>query len=1009
MKGYYFLMKIINPLKHKNPVKKYFFRICVLLLSGSFFPFLNIYSQSYFQQKVNYDISVTLNDKRHDLSCFESVEYINNSPDTLRFLYFHLWPNGYSNNNTALAKELLSRNGKSKLFDDPEIRGFIDSLDFRSGGQQIKWELMKGNPDICKLLPQTPLKPGDTLIITTPFHVKIPLGGISRLGHTGESYQISQWYPKPAVYDRRGWHEIPYLDQGEFYSEYGSFNVKISVPSNYVVGATGKLQNAEEVSWLDNLAADTAWMRIPYYYDEPFPPSSTKMKTLIYIEDNIHDFAWFADKRFHVLKGHVKLPESGREVTTMSMFTNKEAFLWKNSISYLNSALWYFSKWNGDYPYGSFTAVQSTLNSGDGMEYPELTVISATGDSYLLDEVLAHELCHSWFYSAIGSDERRYPFMDESITAANESRYMHLRYPDKKLWELLIKNKRLAEFMHADKMPVQRIEELEWVIPARVNLEQSINLPAPVYSDSNYGSIIYEKASQGFNYLRSYLGDSVYDNAMHEYYRLWENKHPMPDDLREVFETTSKKDLSWFFDDLLGTTKRLDYKIARYKDGKVLIKNKGELNSPLLIAGKNGNSIIGEKWVDGFKGKKWFDTESNFSEIKLDPEHKMTELFRLNNNIRTSGLFRKADPLQFQLLYVIEDPDKRYLVYLPAFNWNKDDGFMLGVVLSNSGTIPKRLDYFLMPFYAFSNSAITGLGKVSFNVLPYNNFIRLASFSLEAEKFGAPGIQYYNRIKTGVDLYLRSHSATSPIDQLITGYYITASDLPQIEVENDANMLSYLQLGYQIESKQNINPFNLALAFEAGEKYQKTSIEANYKISYNGLKDGLESRFFAGTMINNSTFDSFYSFSASGRSGPEEYLYQGVFPDRFTPFHKSFFSREMSLSEGGLASPVNDSLGYSRWLISFSTNTSLPGKASIIPVKPYISLLLNDHGERDNKPALFFEAGFKAGIWNLFEVYFPLVVSHNIESMTGPLKERIRFILKLDRISPIRPKFKPAG
>jgi hypothetical protein len=118
----------------------------------------------------------------------------------------------------------------------------------------------------------------------------------------------------------------------------------------------------------------------------------------------------------------------------------------------------------------------------------------------------------------------------------------------------------------------------------------------------------------------------------------------------------------------------------------------------------------------------------------------------------------------------------------------------------------------------------------------------------------------------------------------------------------------------------------------------------------------------------------------------------------------------MSLSEGGLASPVNDSLGYSRWLISFSTNTSLPGKASIIPVKPYFSLLLNDHRSATNsKPALFFEAGFKAGIWNLFEVYFPLVVSHNIESMTGPLKERIRFILKLDRISPIRPKFKPAG
>jgi len=138
-----------------------------------------------------------------------------------------------------------------------------------------------------------------------------------------------------------------------------------------------------------------------------------------------------ADKRFHVLKGKVRLPETGRVVTTWAMFTNQEAYLWRNAVSYINNALWYFSIWNGDYPYNTYTAVQSALNAGDGMEYPELTVIGVANDSYLLDEVIAHEICHSWFYSALGSDERRFPFMDESITSANESRYMDVRYPEK--------------------------------------------------------------------------------------------------------------------------------------------------------------------------------------------------------------------------------------------------------------------------------------------------------------------------------------------------------------------------------------------------------------------------------------------------------------------------------------------------------------------------------------------------------------------------------------------------
>src|SRR5450631_1452521 len=183
---------------------KNFYRSLLLVL-GIILPF-KLFAQDYFQQRVNYDIRVTLNDIRHELIGFEKIEYTNNSPDTLNFLYFHLWPNGYSSNTTALANELINRDGKSKLFNDPGLKGYIDSLDFKIENQGIKWSLLDGFPDICKLTLNKPLKPGDSIVITTPFHLKIPRGGISRLGHTGESYQISQWYPKPAVYDKTGWH-----------------------------------------------------------------------------------------------------------------------------------------------------------------------------------------------------------------------------------------------------------------------------------------------------------------------------------------------------------------------------------------------------------------------------------------------------------------------------------------------------------------------------------------------------------------------------------------------------------------------------------------------------------------------------------------------------------------------------------------------------------------------------------------------------------------------------------
>ncbi len=974
--------------------------ICIII-TGSFIRGL---SQEYFQQEVNHKINVALDDKHHEFNAFETIQYINNSPDTLHFIYFHLWPNGYQNNKTALAKQLINSNGKEKLFNDPELSGYIDSLDFKIDDQQVQWNLLPGQPDICQLWLKKSLSNGDTIIITTPFHVKIPKGVTSRLGHIGESYQISQWYPKPAVYDKNGWHHMSYLDQGEFYSEFGSFDVSITLPANYIVGATGNLQNEKEMEMLNKIAADTSWIAALPSPKVDFPPSSNEVKTLRYTENNIHDFAWFADKRFHVLKGKVKLPDSGREVTSWAMFTNQQAEIWKNSISYVDSAITHFSKWNGEYPYQSFTAVQSALNAGDGMEYPGITVIGIAKDAYTLDEVITHEIGHSWYYSALGSDERRYPFMDEGITSSNEVRYMNERYPRKKLWEVYLNNKKLARFFHIDKMPVRQMLELEWMAQARENFEQPINLTSEDYTTVNYSLIIYNKAGAGFKYLRSYLGDSIYDSAMQDYYGNWKFKHPQPDDLRNSFESSTGKNLTWFFGDFVGTTKRLDYQMVRLENQQLLVKNNGELVSPLVISGMIGDSICFEKWVDGFDGQKWIELpKGDYSEIIIDPRHVMPELYRLNNNIRKTGILPKSDPFRVQLYFSLEDPEKRYLMYIPAFNWTRENGLMFGVALHNGFLTPKPFEYFVMPFFAFNNSGLAGFGKVAYNITPFEKLIRKATISLEGSQFGAPGDQNYHNLKAGLDLYFSPEKMNRLFTQKVYGKYIAASDLFQIELQRKATMSSYLQFGYQLNKSSIINPFNLLTSVESGPSYLKASMEFNYKLSYNGMKNGLDMRLFAGTMLKNNPDVPFYALSAGGRSGREQYLYEGTYPDRFSAFPTNFWSRQMTFTEGGLVSPVNENLGYSRWLISLSFTSNLPRKASKIPIRPFVNFLLNDHGlATGNDSPFFYEAGLKAGLWNFFEIYFPLVVSENITSVAGSLKDRIRLVFNLNSFSQVK-------
>jgi hypothetical protein len=445
----------------------------------------------------------------------------------------------------------------------------------------------------------------------------------------------------------------------------------------------------------------------------------------------------------------------------------------------------------------------------------------------------------------------------------------------------------------------------------------------------------------------------------------------------------------------------MDYKVVRHVNQKLLVKNKGELTSPLVISGMIGDSICFERWVDGFAGEKWINIPAgNYTELKIDPKHLTPELFRLNNNIRTSGIFPKADPIRSQLYFSLEDPEKRYLMYLPAFNWTRENGFMVGMALHNGVLTPKPFEYFVMPFYAFHNSDLAGFGRISYNITPYEQFIRKATICLEGTQFGAPGNQNYHKIKAGLDLYFRYSQMNNPLTQKVYGNFIAASNLFQIELQQKAKMSSFLQFGYQLEKTGVINPFKLLVSTESSHSFMKTSVEMNYKLSYYGKKKGLDIRFFAGTMLKNNPDVPFYALSPNGRSGPEQYLFQGTYPDRFSVFPTSFWSRQTTFSEGGLVSPVNEKLGYSKWLISLSFTSNLPGNSQRIPVKPFVNFLLNAHGTRTGHDSPFFyEAGLKVGLWNFFEIYIPVLVSPNIESITGSFKDRIRLVFNLDTFS----------
>jgi len=281
--------------------------------------------------------------------------------------------------------------------------------------------------------------------------------------------------------------------------------------------------------------------------------------------------------------------------------------------------------------------------------------------------------------------------------------------------------------------------------------------------------------------------------------------------------------------------------------------------------------------------------------------------------------------------------------------------------------------------------------------MPYHHLIQKATFSLEGMQFGAPNQLNYQKIMAGIDLNFSANPATTAHRQKAYARYILASDIQQIKNGIHPTLNPYLQLGYVLQKPGLINPYNLLVSLESNKSYHKAGVDWNYKLSYTGRNNGLEIRGFVGTMLKSSLTEPFYSLAPSGRSGRELYLYQGIFPDRFGIFPESFWSRQMTLSEGGLVSPMNEALGYSKWLVSLSLTSSLPWKASLTGIKPFVNVLINDHGlSSPYNSMIFAEAGFKIGMFNIFEIYIPLLVTNNIQSINGSIKDRIRIVLNLD-------------
>ncbi len=979
--------------------------LCALLLLPS-----AVCAQPYFQQHVAYTINVRLDDSTHVLRGLEEFIYTNNSTVTLDTIHLHLWPNAYRDHRSALCKQLDAQNDLDLHFAKQEERGHMDSLAFSDPQGPLTWGYDHVHPDIGWLLLRTPLAPGQKVTIRTPFRVKIPDGRFSRLGHTDQAYYITQWYPKPAVFDAQGWHAMPYLTLGEFYSEFGSFDVSITLPANYVVGATGELQNPEERAWMDSLSARPLSMSISKGRD-PFPPSDPTTKTIRFKQDSVHDFAWFADKRFQVRKSSIALPRSGNTVTTWALFTPKNAALWDKAASYVSESVRLYSQWVGDYPYRACTAVDGTISAGGGMEYPMITIIGNMDNAQALDEVIAHEVGHNWFYGLLGSNERDHAWMDEGVNSFVELRYMRERYPDGSGGIL---PGALSKLLPDRALDHRFIPEATYRLNARRNLDQRIEQPSAGFTALNYGAMVYSKSTLVFDHLFAYLGEEVFDRCMQAYFREWHHKHPGPQDMRAVFERESGKDLGWLFEELITTDHKIDVRAVKLKDGLLTHRTRADHPIPFPVTGWNGKDSLGTVWSDGAKGKgstalPW----PNASLIKIDAVHRSLDIDRRNNLVRDRTFLPRAPRTSLRPLLGITD-ERRSWYWAPALAYNAHDGFMAGLAVYNTTFPSSRMEWAVAPLYGFASERPVGGARLMFHhdrlrgsfLENFHIGVAANSASLATEE---PFERYFLRVVPQVRFDIRNDRAkrntahfvsfrSTVLQEYLQG---TQGDSLRIDLREE-NI--YHEVSYNLDHRSGLMPSSVKLDLQHHNAFTRLALDARQAFVYDRKHHRVSVRLFAGQFLRRDEALMRNQMGWRLHWGSSDMMFDHFFMERQDVGRIT--AQQMAKDQGAFKTPNSQGTSDS-WIAAINLEADVPFGLPLMlfasaGAAPYAQVTASG---KEELWRMHYEVGFGIRIIrDIAEVWVPLAVSKEIgdqlELNNIDFMERIRFVLALEKLDP---------
>lgn len=570
----------------------------------------------YWQQRVEYKMQVKMNVETNRLTGTQHLVYQNNSPDTLHRVFFHLYWNAFQpgsmmdTRSRELGKIILGTNDRGDTIRDWDSRVRDRILHLRPeeiGYDSVTVLKMNGRPQkmiyhetILEIPLDHPVLPHSKAVFDLSFKCQVPVQ-IRRSGRDnaeGVRYSMSQWYPKMCEYDFEGWHPTPYVGR-EFYGVWGSYDVKITIDKNYLLGGTGYLQNTQEIGW---------------GYEKPgtkvIRGNSPSLTWHFYAPD-VHDFMWAADPRYR----HISAVADNAAHTVIHVIYKDnpaEEANWQEVLKAALRVLPFMEKHFGPYPFKQYSFIQG----GDGgMEYPMGTLVKgpSLGTAF-------HEWMHSWYQMMMGTNESTVPWMDEGFATYAEGKvsfYYYHAFAD-------------SVFKNDEKGRRQMLDRLDHSLPlgeagsyrgyyslVRSGLAEPMTTHADHYETNfAYGQNAYSKGAIFLEQLGYIVGQQVLDKILLEYYKEWRFKHPDANDFIRVAEKVSGMKLDWYREYWTYTTKTIDYGIDTVMDRggetEIRLRRVGPMPMPvdLLVTFRDGTRQMEYIPLDLMFGEKPNETPS---------------------------------------------------------------------------------------------------------------------------------------------------------------------------------------------------------------------------------------------------------------------------------------------------------------------------------------------------------------------------------------------------------------